>query len=120
MATDAIIVNHFLASLMNEDDLGFKSQGKHGGMAHTVFGLEKVFVEYIVVGHMAIVAVGIVAVRSMRPGGILRGHNMAIDAGLRVIRQIGMCLTDVKQKKEEPGKNSYNDQYRKPPGLWWQ
>ena len=88
MTTDTILMNNFLTSLVNENDLRFEAQGKHGGMTHSILGFKKIFIENIVVWNMAIVAIGIFAVRTMRPGGILRRHDVAIDASFRIVRQI--------------------------------
>jgi len=69
-------------------------------MTHPVLGFEKVFVEYIVVRHMAVVAIGNPSMRPMGPGGILGSHNMAVHTGLRLIRQIRVRLADIKQKEK--------------------
>jgi hypothetical protein len=86
MTADTILMYHISSGLMNKNYLWFKPEGKHGCVAHSVFGLKKVFVENVVVRYMAIVAIGVFAVRTVPPGGILRRHNMAIDTGFRLIR----------------------------------
>jgi hypothetical protein len=88
MASDAVFLNYLLSGLFDEYDLRFPSEGKDGSMPHSVFGLEKVLVNHIVVWHVAIIAVGLLPVCTVAPGGILGCHDMAVHTGRRIIRQV--------------------------------
>jgi hypothetical protein len=81
VATDTVLLYDFGAGLFNHDYLRLKPEGKHGGVAQTVFGLEEVLVEYVVLRHMAIVTRCPLAMRTVKPGGILRIHHVTVDAG---------------------------------------
>lgn len=100
VAPDAIILNNPGAGFFDEDDLRFGPQGKYGCMSHTVFGLEIVSVQHIIVGNMAIVAGGIFPVCTVKPGGILWCHDVAVDAGFGVIGKVGRGIGQVQQIKE--------------------
>jgi hypothetical protein len=56
MAPDTVLLNYFDTGFFDENDLGLGTEGEYGGMPHTVFCLEKVRPEYIIVRHMAIIA----------------------------------------------------------------
>ena len=57
-------------------------------MPEPVLGLEVIFVEDIVVGHMTIVAAGPLPVRTVGPCCILGSHYVAVDTGLGLVTQI--------------------------------
>ena len=99
MTADAVLMHHLLSGFVNEDNLRFEPKGKHGSVAHSVFCLEKIFVENIVVWNMAIVAMCYPAVRTVRPCGILGRHYVAVGAGLRIVRKIGIRLRNVENKE---------------------
>jgi hypothetical protein len=89
----------------NLNNLGFEPECEHSGMAQPIHCFEVIFIHCIVLRHMAIVAMGNLAVRTVAPGGILRRHNMTIYAGLRIIGQVRMCLRQVNGIKGKSGKN---------------
>ena len=57
-------------------------------MPEPVLRLEVILVEDIVVGHLTVVAVGPLPVRTMVPCCVLGSHNMAVDTGLGFVTQI--------------------------------
>jgi hypothetical protein len=59
--------------------------------------------------HVAIITDGYLPVTAVLPGGKFRSHYMAIDASLRLIRQIGYGIGNVQRIYEYPNKKS--DQY---------
>jgi hypothetical protein len=65
MATQAILLYYMPAILPNENGLRFQPHGKHVCMPHPVLGFEIIFIENVVVGHMAIVAMCNFPVRTM-------------------------------------------------------
>jgi hypothetical protein len=103
---------------MDKYYLRLQPESKHGSMTHPVLGLEKILVKDIVVGNMTIVAIGNPAVRTMTPGSILRGHDMTVHTGLRLIRQVRRSLADINQKEKKPNEDPCNNQYWKSPVLW--
>jgi hypothetical protein len=72
-----------------------------------IFGFEEIFVGDIVMGNMAVIAVGHFPVGTVCPSDVLRGHDMAIDACLRVIGEVGGRIAQPNQVQPQP-KNSRN------------
>jgi hypothetical protein len=101
MAAYAVLMNYIPSGLMNKNNLRLQAEGKHGGMAHSVFRFEEVLVEHVVVRYVAIVAIGVPAVRAVVPGGVLRCHNVAIDTSLGIIGQVGISFAHVKQEAKK-------------------
>jgi hypothetical protein len=62
MTSDAVLMYRFRPLLFYKYNLWLISQGENGSMPHAVFCFEKVMIKYIVVGDMAIVAIGPLAV----------------------------------------------------------
>jgi hypothetical protein len=118
MAADTILMNHISSGLMDENNLRFQPQGKHRCVAHSVFCLEKIFVEHVVVWHMTLVAIGVLPVRAVTPGSVLRRHNVAVDAGLRVVGQIRVCLAHIKQEAKQTDQDADEQQNWESPGFW--
>ena len=85
MAADTIILNNFLTCFMNKNYLRFPSEGINSGVTHAILSLKKILIKYIIVWDMAIVTVGHFAVRTMIPGSILWGHDVAINTSLRFV-----------------------------------
>jgi len=111
----AVLVNNFTTGFMNENNLWLKPQSEHGGMAKTVFCLEVIFVKYVVMRHMAIIAVSLLTVRAVIPCCVLWGHNMTVNTGLRLVAEIRRGIGDIDREKEQPGKYGRNQHYRKLP-----
>jgi hypothetical protein len=88
VASHTIFVNYFPSSFMDENNLRFHPQCKHGGMSQTIFCLEKVFIKYIVMRNMAVVTVCFFPMGAVVPCSILGSHEMAINAGFRIVTQI--------------------------------
>ena len=88
VAPQAIFMHHLFAGFLDKYHLGFIPQGKDRGMPEPVLRLEIKLVDRIVMGYMTIIAVCILPVRTVEPGGILGGHNMAVHAGLRFVREV--------------------------------
>src|SRR5512133_3178013 len=81
MASYADFMNNFLTCFPDKDYLRFSSQGEDRGMPHTIFCLEEIFAENIIMRYMTIVAGCFFPVRAVRPCCVLRGHYMTVDAG---------------------------------------
>jgi hypothetical protein len=99
MTSDAIIVHNTSAFFVNKNNLSFFSQSKNSGMPHSIFCLKIIFIEYVIVRNMTIVAIGNPAVGTVIPCCILRRHDVAVCAGLRIVGQIGISLRNVKYEK---------------------
>ena len=85
MAPYTIVLHGLNTGRFHFDRLGFQSQRKYGCVIEPVFGFKIVFVYYIVLGNMAIIAGGNFAVGTVLPGDILWGHYMAVDAGAGIL-----------------------------------
>ena len=57
---------------------------------HSVDCLEGILSRHVLVWYVAIIAGGISAMRGVHPGGIIGRHDVAIDAGRRIIAKIGV------------------------------
>lgn len=89
MAAEAVLLHYAPSRFADIYCLRFIAQGKDCGMPQTVVRLEIVFADKVVMRHVAGIAVCYAAMRTVRPGGELWRHYMAIDADPGVIRQIG-------------------------------
>jgi hypothetical protein len=103
---------------MNKNYLRLQPQCKHRGMAHSVLRFEEILVEHVVVWHVALVAIGVLPVRAVIPGSILRCHNVAIDAGLRIVGQIRIGFAHIKKEAKQSDENPDEQQNRESPGFW--
>ena len=115
MAANAILLHRLLPGLLNLDHLRLQAQGEHVSVAHPVTGLEKVFVEYIILRNMAIVTGGHPPVASSFPGGILRDHHMAVNTGFRVIRKIGHRIGNIGDMRQQSTDDPQEDDHRNLP-----
>jgi len=88
MAAEAVFLNHLFAGLPDIDSLRFVAQREDRGVAQTVGGLEVIFSYEAVMRHMALVAVSDGTVGTVRPGGKLWRHYVAVDADPGVIGEI--------------------------------
>jgi hypothetical protein len=89
MTSYAVLVNHFLPGFLYIDNLGFSPERENCCMSKTVLCLEKVFVENIIMGYMAFIAVCFFTVGAVIPGSILGSHDMTVYTGLRLVAKIG-------------------------------
>jgi len=105
MAADAILMNDIPSGFMNENNLRFQPESKHGCVAHSIFSLEKIFVENIVVRHVTVVTIGITPVRTVVPCGILWRHDVTIHTSFRIIGQIRIGFAHIKQEEKQPDKD---------------
>jgi hypothetical protein len=88
MTSYAVSVNHFFSGFLYKNYLWFLAKRENSCMTQTVFCLEKVLAENIVMRHMAIVTIGFFAVRAVIPGGILWSHDMTVYTSLRLVAKI--------------------------------
>jgi hypothetical protein len=58
MTTDAVVMHHIPACLMNKNHLRFHPQGKYGSMPHAILSLEKVLTKDIVMRNMTVITIG--------------------------------------------------------------
>jgi hypothetical protein len=117
MTPFAVFLNHLDTIFFDKNHLRFPAHSKNCGMPEAVLGFEKVGVKNIVLGNMAVVAGGSKPVGAMLPGGKLWRHDVAVDTGSRIIRQVRPGLGDIKEIRENP--NEYGDQAidEKKPGF---
>lgn len=94
VASDAIILNYFNRRAQRFNNFRFRPRGENGRMVQPILGFEEVFVKYIVMRHMAVVAMGHFPVGAMIPGNVLGSHDVAIDTSLRVIGKIGGSVAE--------------------------
>jgi len=120
MAADAIFLDHLDTGVLDKDHLGFGPHGKDSGMPQPVFRLEEILSHKIIMGDMAFVAICHCPVRTVAPGGVLRRHDMAVHAGCRIIRQIGICPGGPENKQSKTYQDPDQDNYRELPSRWWQ
>jgi hypothetical protein len=81
VASIAIFLHHNKPRFPDKYDLRFIPEGENRCMPETIFRLEKIFIEDVIVRNMAIVAIGHPPVGTMAPGGELRRHDVAVHAG---------------------------------------
>jgi len=98
MATDAIALHDPGPGFQDSDHLPFHTQGEEGGMTQTIIGFEIILIENIVVRNMTIVAVCILAVGTVCPRGILRGHDVAVDTCFGSVGEVEVSLPQIHGK----------------------
>jgi hypothetical protein len=80
------------AFFFNENNLRLVSQGENRGVSESIFCFEIIGIKKVVMRNMTTVAIGYFAVRTVTPGCVLGAHNVAVDTGLGIVRQIGVCF----------------------------
>lgn len=119
VTADTIAVHYLLTCFQNLYHLWFIAQGEDCSVPEPVFGLEEVLVEYVIVRHMAVIAVGYSFVRAVLPCGILWCHDMAVHAGLRLVAQVRVGLRNIECEKEYANPDSKQQGDRYPPCGGW-
>jgi hypothetical protein len=103
MAADAVLFHHSLAGLQNHDYLGFRPHRKNGSMAYAVFGFKIVLIELIVMGDMAVIAMGGFTMGAVAPGRVLRGHDMTVHTRFGLIGKVGSGTRYIKEIDQDAG-----------------
>ena len=85
MTSHAVLHDDLCTLVDRLDSLSLLSRDELVDVVHPVFTLEEVLSEDVVVGYMTVVTRAITGVSSMHPRSIVRGHNVAVDAGRGVI-----------------------------------
>jgi len=115
MASDAVVLNHPLPGLVDLNYLWFQSQRENCGMPHAVLCLKEVMTENIVMRNMAVVAMGILPMRVVRPCRVLGCHDVAVNAGFGIVRQVSVSPGNVKREEEKAEKNAKGQDYGQSP-----
>ena len=92
MASDAVFVNNLLSCFLYENNLRFLPQGENCCMLQAVFCFKEVFIEKIIMRYMTFVAGCLFTVGTMGPCCVLRSHNVAVNACLRLIAKISRSI----------------------------
>lgn len=103
MAADAVVLDDLDRGRSGLNDLRLPSHREDRSMVESVFCFEEVLVGDVVVRYMAVVAVSHFPVGAMRPCDVLGLHDVAVDTGLGIVRQVGRGITEIKQ--ENPKSN---------------
>ena len=81
--------------------LRLTAKSEQGGMTHSIMGLECIFLCQGIMGNMAVIADCEFGVTAPLPGGILRHHDMAVEARARVVREIRVRFRDSQRKQSK-------------------
>jgi hypothetical protein len=117
MTPDTVGLYYFFSFVLYKNYLGFPAEGENCGMPQAVLCFEIVFVQKVVVGHMAIVAICNLAMGTMRPCGILGSHDMAVNTGGRLIGQIRCGPRDMQNINSNSGYYSQHYNNRELPRI---
>jgi hypothetical protein len=117
MAPDAVLLDRLPTRVLDLYDLRLPTHCEHGGVAHSVLGLEEVGPQDVVLGNVAVIAGGDAAVTAPLPRGELRIHDVAVHAGFGRIRQVRNGVGYVEDMQAESAENPENDDYRDEPGC---
>ena len=98
VAADAVVHDDTCRSIFGHDGLPLGMGHEVGHVLHAVHPLEKILHGNVLVGHMAIVACRVAAMRGVRPSGIVGGHDVAVDASSGVITYYIILLSGKTQK----------------------
>ena len=106
VAAYAVVHHHLSCQRLGHWGLSLGMGHKIGRVLQSVHRLETIFQGEVLVGHMAVVTRGVSSVRGMAPRGIVRCHDVAVDAGRRVIaHEIGMRPEQI---HKQSAKTTYN------------
>lgn len=112
VTTDAVVHDYFRAGGLGTDGLMLGVGDKVSHMLHAINALEAIMSHYIAMGHVTIVARGVTPMRRMRPGSVVRGHDMAVDTSGRIVAgNIGVHSQQVeKEECQTYYRATYNQQ----------
>lgn len=99
MALNAVSLNDMLGLSGGPNDLRLQPKRKHCRMAKAITHFKGILLQNRIVRYMAIVAGGYSSMAAPLPGGKLRHHNMAVNTGSGIIREIRGSSGDVDNKK---------------------
>lgn len=85
VASDTVVHDDLGTRILGLNGLVLTSCHKVAYVLHAVEPFKKVMGGNVAVGHVAIVACGITAMRGMRPCSIVRSHDVAVHTGSRVV-----------------------------------
>ena len=72
-------------------------------MLHTVEAFEAIVRQEVAVGYMTVVARRVTSMGGVAPCGIVRRHDVAVDAGCWIVpNDVGMHAQQVHEKRYEP------------------
>jgi hypothetical protein len=117
VASDAIILHNFYPGLEDPDNLRFIPKCEDRGMPQTVFCLEVILVDKVIVWHMTVVAVGHVPMGTVAPGCILGSHDVAVHTGGRIVGQVRISPGGPEDEQSHAHDHPDQDNHRDLP-LW--
>ena len=78
-----------------------------GRVLQSVYCLEAVVEAQVLVGHMTVITRGVASMAGVAPRGLVRCHDVAVDAGRRVVaHKIGMRPEQVHKQSTESADHS--------------
>ena len=87
----AVVHHHLSCQRLSHRGLSLGMGHKIGRVLQSVHRLETIFQGKVLMRHMAVVTRSVSSMRGMAPRGIVRCHDVAVDAGRRVVaHEIGM------------------------------
>jgi hypothetical protein len=95
VATLAVFLNYFHGPLLSMHHLRLQPKGEDVGVPKAIAGFEKILAEKIILRNVAIGASGNAAVAAVFPRGVLRQHDVTVDARLGVTGHIRNGVRDV-------------------------
>ena len=111
MAANTVFLHHAGACIFDLDHMRLGTGCKNGGMPGAVAGFEIIFSEKVIVRNVTIAAGGNFAVAAVFPGGILRIHDVAVDAGFRLIGKVGRSAGNMHRQQANAQKDSQHKNY---------
>ena len=106
VTADAVVHDHLIALLARTQRHRFTSQREDGGVEQSIFGLEGILEEYVVMRHMAVVTRCPSPVRTMIPRVVVGRHDVTVDAHRRVVAEIRVYPRHVSRISAKPGQDS--------------
>ena len=112
VAADTVVHHYLSRQRLGHRSLSLGMGHKIGCVLQSVHRLETIFQGEILVWHMAVVTCGVTSMRGMAPRSIVRCHDVAVDAGRRVVtHEIGMGTEQIhKQSAQSHNDASHNQQ----------
>ena len=105
VAVQAVFLQDHPAALAHLDRFVKVLECETVGVPEAVFGLGQIFADDIV-RNMAIVTAGNKVVAGFLPAIVLRAHDVAVDTGARVVREVGRPLRIIEGVPAQPNQQA--------------
>lgn len=103
VATDTVVHDDLIRHCLSLNGLTLTTRDEVSHMLHTVEAFKAIVRQEVAVRHMTVVARRVTSMGGVAPCGIVRRHDVAVDAGCWIVpNDVGMHAQQVHEKRYEP------------------